>query len=85
MRLEYAYTDEMFYTADNSSDYQVEDYSLFNARVDYNAESGKWGVSVIGDNLGDEEYIVSMTPFLLPMQLPGYGRSVRFEARYNFF
>jgi len=84
-RLEYAYTDEMYYTADNSSDYFIEDYNLFNARLDYNAESGKWGVSVIGDNIGDEEYIVSMTPFLLPMQLPGYGRSVRFEARYNFF
>ena len=47
--------------------------------------SGKWGVSVIGDNIGDEEYTVSMIDFLVPMSLPGYGRSVRFEARYNFF
>ena len=85
MRLEYAYTDEMYFTADNRDDLAADDYSLFNARVDYNSASGKWGVSVIGDNLGDEEYVVSMVDFLLPMSLPGFGRSVRFEARYNFF
>jgi iron complex outermembrane recepter protein len=85
LRVDYAYTDEMYFTADNSEDLKADDYSLVNARLDYNAESGKWGVSVIGDNITDEEYAVSMINFLLPMQMPGFGRSVRFEARYNFF
>ena len=85
LRLEYAYTDEMFYTADNREELKADDYSLINARLDYNSESGKWGVSLIGDNLGDEEYVNSMIDFLLPMSAPGYGRSLRLEARYNFF
>jgi len=85
LRVEYAYTDEMYFTADNRDELKADDYSIVNARVDYNAANGKWGVSVIGDNITDEEYEVSMIDFLLPMSLPGYGRSVRFEARYNFF
>jgi iron complex outermembrane receptor protein len=84
-RMTYAYTDEMFFTADNREELKADDYHIFNARVDYNAASGKWGASIIGDNIGDEEYTVSMIDFLLPMSLPGYGRSVRLEARYNFF
>jgi outer membrane receptor protein involved in Fe transport len=84
-RLTYTYTDEMYFTADNREELKADDYHIFNARIDYNAASGKWGASIIGDNIGDEEYIVSMIDFLLPMSLPGYGRSVRFEARYNFF
>ncbi len=85
VRAEYAYTDDMFYTADNLSELQADDYSLINARLDYNSSSGRWGVSLIGDNLTDEEYVNSMIDFLLPMSLPGFGRTVRFEARYNFF
>lgn len=84
-RLEYAYVDQMFYTADNRAELQADDYSLVNARADFNSADGKWGISLIGDNLTDEEYVNSMIDFLLPMAAPGYGRSLRVEARYNLF
>jgi len=82
-RVDYAYVDEMFYTADNSTDLQASDFSLLGARIDYEFESGV-GISVIGENLTDEEYIQSMINFLLPMSVPGYGRAVRGEIRYSF-
>lgn len=82
-RADYAYVDDMFFTADNSTDLQASDYSLINARVDYDFDSGL-GVSIIGENLADEDYINSMINFLLPMSLPGYGRQIRAEVRYAF-
>ncbi len=82
-RVDYAYVDDMFFTADNSPDLQAEDYSLIGARVDYNSPSG-WGVSLIGENLADEEYANAMINFLLPMSAPGFGRQMRAEVRYQF-
>ena len=85
LRAEYAYTDEMYFTADNREELRADDFGLLNARVDFNSESGRWGLSLIGDNLTDEEYVTSMIDFLVPMSLPGFGRTVRVEGRYNFF
>lgn len=82
-RVDYSYVDEMFFTADNSTDLRSDDYSLINARIDYNSPSG-WGVSLIGENLADEEYINAMINFLLPMSAPGFGRQMRAEFRYRF-
>ncbi|MDG0980965.1 MAG: TonB-dependent receptor [Halieaceae bacterium] len=84
LRFDYSYTDEMYYTVDNSADLKADSYSLINARYDWNSSDETWGVSVIGENLGDEEYISSMINFLFPMQLPGMGRLLRVEARYQF-
>ena len=85
LRVEYAYTDSMYFTAANDSVLEADSYDLVNARLDYISSDETWGVSIIGDNLGDEEYITSMIDLLLPIQQPGYGRSVRVEARYSFF
>jgi iron complex outermembrane receptor protein len=85
MRVEYAYTDSMYFTAENSSVLEADSYDLINARLDWISSDETWGVSLIGDNLGDEEYITSMINLLLPIQQPGYGRSVRAELRYSFF
>jgi len=82
-RADYAYVDEMFYTADNSDDLKADSYSLLNVRADYNINDSL-SVSVVGDNLTDEEYVSSMINFLLPMSLPGYGRTVRAEVQYAF-
>jgi iron complex outermembrane receptor protein len=82
-RADYAYVDDMFFTADNSTDLQADDYSLINARIDYNSPAG-WGMSLIGENLADEEYVNAMINFLLPMSAPGYGRQLRAEIRYQF-
>ena len=82
-RADYAYVDDMYYTADNSPDLMAKSYSLINARVDYDLGTGV-SLAVIGENLADEEYINSMINFLLPMSVPGYGRSVRAEVRYSF-
>jgi len=83
-RVDYAYVDEMFYTADNSQDLRADDFSLLGARIDYTFGESGLGVSVIGENLTDEEYVQSMINFLLPMSMPGYGRAVRAEVRYTF-
>ncbi|MDC0953542.1 TonB-dependent receptor [Porticoccaceae bacterium] len=84
IRIEYSYTDEMFYTANNDALLKTADYRLLSARIDWDSTDGKWGASVIGDNLLGEEYISSMINFLFPMQVPGMGRLMRAEARYNF-
>lgn len=83
-RVDYAYVDEMFYTADNSPDLLADDFSLLGARIDYTFGESGLGISVIGENLTDEEYVQSMINFLLPMSMPGYGRTVRAEVRYSF-
>lgn len=83
-RVDYAYVDEMFYTADNSPDLLADDFNLLGARIDYTFGESGLGVSVIGENLTDEEYAQSMINFLLPMSMPGYGRAVRAEVRYTF-
>jgi iron complex outermembrane receptor protein len=84
-RVAYAYTDEMYFTAANTEELKADDYHLINARLDWISSDQTWGVSLIGDNLGDEEYITSMIDLLLPVQQPGYGRSYRAEVRYSFF
>ena len=41
-------------------------------------------VSVIGENITDEEYIGSMIDFGAPLATRGWGRLVRVEASYRF-
>jgi iron complex outermembrane receptor protein len=82
--LSYTHTDEMFYTADNRVELLAEDFQLVNARLNFSSSDDRWGASIVGENLTDEEYTSSMIDFLLPMALPGMGRLIRVEARYNF-
>jgi iron complex outermembrane receptor protein len=46
---------ETFLTNDNEVDGRVSDYQLYNARVAYEANDGKWSVTLWGANLGDEK------------------------------
>ena len=45
---------ESYLTLDNQADGRVDDYQLYNARVAYTSEDGRWGVTLWGKNLADE-------------------------------
>jgi iron complex outermembrane receptor protein len=78
----YAYNDGFFWEPDN----RIEEpsYSLVNAEVSWTSTDSRWGASVYGRNLLDEEYAIWRTAFALgdayaaapPSQ---YGAEFRFK------
>jgi iron complex outermembrane receptor protein len=82
-RLEYTYTDDMFYTVTN--DLQAEDYGLLNLRLAYVSGDDTWSLALIGENLTDEEYESSVVALFDALSVPGMKRTVRAEVRYSFF
>ena len=55
-------------------------------RVEYAIESARetLGVSVIGNNITDEEYEASIIDFGIPMITPGVGALWKIEGRHHF-
>lgn len=84
LRAEYLHTGEQFFTALNDEMLSDDGHSLFNARIDWKSADESYGISLIGENLTDEEYTASAINFLFPIGQPGRGRSVRLEFSYNF-
>jgi|GEM_PF-3406811 len=82
-RLEYSYTDDMFYNVTN--DLQADDYDLVNLRLAYVSGNDKWSLAVVGENLTDEEYESSVVALFDALSVPGMKRTVRAELSYSFF
>jgi hypothetical protein len=58
---------------------------LFNTRIGFEAESGRWGLALIGENLGDEEYFLARSDVLdQNLVVPSTGALYRLEARFSF-
>lgn len=55
-RIDWIYTDEQFYTIENSPRNAQDSYSLVNAKVSYVTASGDWELALGARNLTDEEY-----------------------------
>jgi iron complex outermembrane receptor protein len=73
-------------------DNDVPSYMLFNARLTYRSDDGKWSLSISAENLFDKFYWVQLTAAtsnqtFAPMDtrngVPGRGREVAFTLRRN--
>ncbi len=71
----------------------VPAYTLFNARVTYLSDSGKWSAALAAQNLFDKFYWANLTARTNPdgtprssvLGTPGRGREISFSVRRNFF
>lgn len=82
LRGEYIHTDSFFF--DVSNVYEQDSFSLTNARVTYRSANDQWGLALIGENLGDEEYFNTIVEALEPVGIPAYGRQYRVELSVQF-
>lgn len=86
---DYHWQDEIYFSPINDgiggvSGYleQQEEYGLLNARIGWESEDGGYGVTLVGSNLLDEEYIVSSANYTAAIAgRPGLPRML--EARFS--
>ncbi len=74
------YTDAYFFDLPNT--YEQPSYSTLDARIAWSNE--RWLFALVGENLGDEEYLTDTFDFLGDTVIRGPGRLVRLEAKINF-
>lgn len=65
-RLEYGWQSEVFFTVANTQLFSQGSYGLLNASVGYESPSGRFGVSLWGRNLTDEEYLTGAGAIVTP-------------------
>lgn len=84
LRGDYIYTGDFVFASENLNLNQ-DSYGLLNTRIGFEAESGKWGLALIGENLGDEEYFLARSDVLdQNLVVPSTGALYRLEARFSF-
>jgi len=84
LRGDYIYTGDFVFASENLN-LKQDSYGLFNARIGFESESGRWGIALIGENVGDEDYIVANSDPLGPaLVVPATGALYRAEARFSF-
>ena len=84
LRGDYIYTGDFVFASENLN-LKQDSYGLFNTRIGFEAESGKWGLALIGENLGDEEYFLARSDVLdQNLVVPSTGALYRLEARFSF-
>ena len=84
VRGDYLFTDDVSFDSLDPTLTQSS-YGVFNARVALKAESDKWEIALIGENVGDEEYLVHMTnPLGVPLAVPAMRALYRVEATVRF-
>ncbi len=85
LRGDVSYTDEMFFSTDNSPESGADRYTLVNARATLESNSG-WELSIWGKNLGDKDYVVHNTSIGIGDTHPIYGnpRMWGVTAGYSF-
>lgn len=74
--------------SDTAVDEFQRGYGLFNARLGLNINDGPWSLSVVGENLFDEKFIVDAgntgDSFGMPTFISGSRRTVKFEVSARF-
>ena len=76
----YMYSDSFFFDLENI--YEQPSYSTVDARIAWSND--RWGISLAGENLTDEEYLTDTFDFLGDSVMRGPGRLIRLEATLNF-
>ncbi len=69
------YSDDYFTNEDTANDFRQDSYVTFDARASIGHPDGKWKVSLVGVNLGDEIWVNTSgpRPFLSPGGAAGFG------------
>lgn len=84
LRGDYIYTDDFVFASENL-DLSQDAYGLWNARVSFDTVDGRWGLSLIGENMSDEEYFLARSDVLgQNLVVPAMGSLYRLEARFSF-
>jgi iron complex outermembrane receptor protein len=60
LRGDYLYRDDQFFTQFNRAQIAQDSYGIVNARIGYRGPDDRWGVTVYGDNLADEDYFTTV-------------------------
>jgi iron complex outermembrane receptor protein len=90
IRGDYSYRDDQYFTQFNRDVVSQDAYGLFNARITYTAPDDRFYVSVYGENIGDEDYFVTVLESgvaavsVVPQAVLGAPRMVGISAGYNF-
>ena len=83
----YNYQSEMFYDISNADYLEEPSYSVVNARITYSPTSDFWDVSLVGENLGDQDYAVRRQDplgFGTAQIIRGTPQFYRLEANFYF-
>ncbi|MFV3077677.1 TonB-dependent receptor [Niveispirillum fermenti] len=76
IRGEYFRQSKVYYDASNADIFSQKAYDLINASVGWNSDEGGWGVQVVGKNLADEQYLITVAANgLVPAGLAGAPRT----------
>jgi iron complex outermembrane receptor protein len=88
LRSDYSYRSEVWYEATNTPINRQGGYGLWNARASWSADTGTWGVSLYGLNLGDKEYYTNVQDVTGALGIAfasvSAPREWGVEVRYNF-
>lgn len=76
------WTDEIFHNVANTAAIKTEEYAKWDVQVAYEAADGRWRVGLAGNNLTDEEYILTGVGSLARFYAP--GRTWSMTAQYRF-
>lgn len=81
LSITWQYSDSFYFDLANTL--EQDSYDQWNARIAWNNDS--WGIALVGENLGDEEYLAEQFEFLDPQtSIRAPGRYVRAEVSFNF-
>ncbi len=90
-RADYAYRGDQFFTQFNRQEVAQDSYGIVSARIGYRAVDERWGITLYGDNLGDEEYFatvlesgVASPGTLVPQAVLGAPRTYGLVVDFRF-
>jgi len=84
LRADYIYSDEFLFKSENL-DLDQDAYGVINARIGFESADGRWGLALIGENVGDEEYLLTRSDVLgQNLGIPAMGELYRLEATLHF-
>ena len=85
LRGEYYYQSRVFYDASNAPIFSQRPYDLVNASVGWTSADRDWTLQVIGKNLADKQYLITIAANgLVPAGLAGAPRTVAVQLTKNF-
>ena len=77
VRGDYGYVGKQYFDATNR--WYQDSYSLYGGRIGWQSVDQRWGIALVGENLGDEEYVNNITEGLDLVAVPSLGRTYRLE------
>jgi len=77
------YSDDYFTDPQLTREFQQDSYTMVNARLGVEAEDGRWSLSLIGNNLSDEEVVNSSFTFFTHNAYLKSARTVAIQGTYR--